>query len=66
MNAIASFRKCTLSDDELLKRVDEKFDEMYKTGKIPTRHIPARPNNDLDLLVGELLLRFTELKIKAI
>jgi hypothetical protein len=60
MNAISSFRKCTLSNNELLKKVDELTDNIYKEGKIPTRHIPARPNEDYDLLVGELLLRFNE------
>lgn len=60
MNAIASFRKCTLSNDELLKKVDELTDEMFQTLKVPYKHIPARPNSDLDLLIGELLLRFNE------
>lgn len=32
MNALASFRLCTLTNEELVKRVDEKFDEIYKTG----------------------------------
>jgi len=63
MNAIASFRKCTLSDEDLLKKVDNQIDQLYITGQIPSRHIPARPNEDFDLLVGELLLRFNE-KIK--
>lgn len=62
MNAICSFRKCTLSDDELIKKVDEATDSIYKHGKIPTRHIPAQPNSDFDLLIGELLLRFNDLK----
>jgi hypothetical protein len=60
MNAIVSFRKCTLSDEELLKKVDELTDNIYKDGKIPTRHIPARPDGDFDLLVGELIVRFNE------
>jgi len=33
-------------------------DEMYKTGKIHYGQIPARPNEDYDLLVGELVKRF--------
>lgn len=45
---------------ELIKKVDEMTDEMYQTGKILYRHIPARPNGDYDLLVGELLIRFKE------
>ncbi len=64
MNRIASFRKCTLSNKELIKRVDKETDNMYKDGNIPTRYIPARPNEDYDLLVGELLLRFKELTDK--
>lgn len=62
MNTIVSFRLCTLSDEELVKKIDELTDKMYKTGKIPDRHIPARPNDDYDLLVGELLLRYTKNK----
>ena len=60
MNGIVSFRLCTLSDEELIEKVDQGTDEMYKTGKIPARHIPARPDQDYDLLVGELILRFKE------
>lgn len=63
MNTIATFRKCDITNDELLKRVDRLTDQMYKGyGKIPDRQIPARPNDDYDLLVGELILRFEELK----
>jgi len=62
MNTIAKFRKCTLSNDELLRRVDEGTDNLYKTREIPGRHIPARPDRDYDLLVGELVLRFQELE----
>ena len=60
MNTIATFRKCTLSDEQLIEAVDKITDEMYTTGKIPTRHIPARPDEDYDLLVGELLLRLKD------
>jgi hypothetical protein len=62
MNTIATFRLCTLTDDELVKRIDEKTDEMYKTGKIHYMSIPARPDEDYDLLIGELINRFDELK----
>jgi hypothetical protein len=61
MNALVSFRLCTLSDVELMEAVDSKTDEMYQTGKIPDRQIPARPNKDYDLLVGELVQRFRAL-----
>ena len=58
MNAITSFRLCKLTDEELLDKVDSLTDEMYKTGKIPLRYIPARPDDDYDLLIGELILRY--------
>jgi len=64
MNGIVSFRLCKLSDEELCRRVDEGTDEMFKSGKIPVRHIPAQVDNDYDLLVGELVQRFMELKNK--
>lgn len=60
MNSLVSFRLCKLSDEELLEKVDQLTDEMYQTGKIHARHIPARPDQDYDLLVGELLVRFKE------
>jgi hypothetical protein len=66
MNQIAEFRKCTLPNDELLKRVDKAFDSIYRTGQIPSRHIPARPDEDLDLLVGELILRFMDMEKAAL
>ena len=61
MNGIVQFRKCTLSNDDLLKKVDNLTDLMYQNGKIPDRYIPARPNDDYDLLVGEMVVRFDEL-----
>lgn len=60
MNAIVSFRLCKLSDEELINKIDLETDQMYKDGKVPSRHIPARPDDDYDLLIGELLLRFKE------
>lgn len=60
MNGIVGFRKCTLSDEELLSKVDLMTDEMFMTGKLPSRNIPANPDGDYDLLVGELLVRFKE------
>ena len=61
MNNIAQFGLCKLSDEELIKRVDAGCDEMYKNRRIPDRHIPARPDDDFDLILGELLLRFSRL-----
>jgi len=60
MNAIVSFRLCTLSDEELISKINSKTDQMYEGGKIPSRNIPARPDDDYDLLIGELLIRFKE------
>lgn len=58
MNAIVNFRLCKLSDKELIEKVNKLTDEMYENQKVPTRHIPARPDADYDLLIGELLVRF--------
>jgi len=58
MNGIVSFMLCTLTDEELIARVDLYTDNMFRAQEVPTRHIPAQPNNDYDLLVGELILRF--------
>lgn len=46
-----------------MSKVDFMVDSMYEgpnAGKVPDRHIPARPNDDFDLLVGELIMRFQE------
>ena len=56
---------CTLSDDDLLEKVDRLTDEMFQGQKVPIRHIPAQPNNDYDLLVGELIKRFMDLKVNG-
>lgn len=61
MNGIANFRLCKLTDEELIKRVDKGCDNMYQTGKIPDRHIPAKPDEDFDLILGELIHRFQKL-----
>ena len=60
MNGIVSFRLCKLSDEELLEKVDKMTDEMFQKREIPIRHIPAKPDSDYDLLVGELLMRFKD------
>lgn len=59
MNAIVSFDLCRLSDEELISKIDSLTDEMFQNQKVPVRHIPARPNADYDLLIGELLKRFS-------
>ena len=58
---IVNFRLCTLTDEELLYEVGQKLERLF-CGEIPARHIPARPNEDFDLLVGELMVRFYEIK----
>ena len=60
MNGIVSFRLCKLSDEELLEKVDKMTDEMFQNREIPERHIPAKPDSDYDLLVGELIVRFKD------
>lgn len=62
MNAITSFRLCKLSTHDLVAKIDEQTDNIFKNQEIPTRHIPARPDADYDLLIGELILRFGELE----
>lgn len=57
---IVNFRKCTLDDRELCRRATDALNQMYNDGKIPARHIPAQPNEDFDLLVGELVVRMLE------
>lgn len=57
---MVQFRKCTLTDKELAVLVAEGLNKMYDTGKIPSFQIPARPNEDFGLLVGELVVRFIE------
>ena len=53
MNAIVRFRLCSLSDRELVEKVDAMTDEMYENNKVHPRNIPARPDQDYDpLLVG--------------
>lgn len=62
MNALTSFRLCKLSSHDLIEKIDKQTDEMFQNQQVPTRHIPARPDADYDLLVGELITRFGELE----
>jgi hypothetical protein len=60
MNGIVSFRLLKLDTPALLEKVDAMTDEMFKEQKVPARHIPARPDADYDLLVGELVKRMQD------
>lgn len=60
MNGVATFRLCTLSNEDLIKKADEMTDKMYQNNEIPVQHIPARPDQDYDLIIGELIFRFQE------
>jgi hypothetical protein len=62
MNAITSFRLCKLSTHDLVCKLDKQTDRMFETQRLPTRNVPAEPNEDYDLLIGELILRFGELE----
>ena len=58
---IAQFRLTTLSDKDLAESVAQKLCEMYtEPVSVPTRNIPARPDEDFDILVAELIMRFME------
>jgi len=58
--------KCTLSDEELLKKCDNWIDQLCATsGKAWCLSIPPRHNHDPDLLFVELMNRFTEMSAKV-
>ena len=58
---LIQFRKCTLTDKELAEAVAAGLTKMYKKPvTVPSRHIPAMPDEDFDLLVGEIVVRFLE------
>ncbi len=51
--------ECTLTDKELADKVSEGITRLAKTGgKSFVMHVPARVNEDLDLIVSELVRRF--------
>lgn len=53
--------ECTLSDEELLQKVDEWNDKLCKTGaKAWTLSIPVNFNRDPDMLISELCKRFKQ------
>lgn len=58
---LIQFRKCALTDKPLAEAVAAGLNKMYSEPvSVPSRHIPARPDEDFDLLVGELIVRFLE------
>jgi len=58
---LVQFRKCTLTDELLAEAVAAGLNKMYSEPvSVPTRHIPARPDEDFDLLVGEMAIRLLE------
>ncbi len=58
---LIQFRKCTLTDKPLAEAVASGLNKMYSEPvSVPSRHIPARPDEDFDLLVGEMVVRFLE------
>lgn len=60
---LIQFRHCKLEDKELAERVAKHLEQMYKPPvSIPPRNIPARPDEDFDLLLAELIVRFCESK----
>ncbi len=57
---LVQFSLCKLENKQLCERVAEALNKMYTTGDLPSRHIPAQPDKDFDLLVAELIVRFSE------
>ena len=58
---LIQFRKCTLTDKPLAEAVAAGLNKMYSEPvAVPSRHIPARPDEDFDLITGELIVRFIE------
>ena len=50
---------CNLTNEELANKVEAELDRLIKTGgRSFTMQIPARVNDDTDLLIAELLTRF--------
>jgi hypothetical protein len=60
---LVQFRKCSLTDKDLAEKVAEGLNKMYTDPvSVPSRHIPAQPDNDFDLIVAELIVRLLEAK----
>lgn len=58
---LIQFRYCSLTDQDLAEKVADGLNKMYKPPfRLPARNIPARPDEDFDLILGELIVRFIE------
>lgn len=54
--------KCTLNNIELIDRINSEITKLCNSGgKSFVMHVPARVNEDLDLLVAEMAKRFHNL-----
>jgi len=62
MRVTVQFRKCTLKDQELIEKIDGMTDQIFIKKEVPLRYFPGKPNEDYDLLVGELIMRFIDLQ----
>ena len=61
MQLPGQFRKCTLNDKTLTEAVASELFKMYTPPvAVPSRRIPAQPDEDFDLIVGEMVVRFIE------
>lgn len=49
---------CTLSNDDLIDKIDNELQKMCFTRRVPLMSIPAKPNEDFDLMIAELLVRY--------
>lgn len=47
-----------ISDDEIIDSLEKQLRKMCVSRKLPIMSIPAKPNEDFDLLLAELLIRF--------
>lgn len=63
---IVQFRKCTLNNQALAEKTANILNKMYSDGKIPSRQIPAHPDDDFDLLVGEMAYRLFFLDLQTV
>jgi hypothetical protein len=59
---LVQFRLCKLDDKELMEKLAKWLTDIYENKRIPSRQIPARPDDDFDLLLAELIVRFAEAK----